>query len=165
VRLLARVVFAAAGAFLFGQSAEWTQQYLQRLGGAADELRAVVGRFDAGADAERLTREEAIARLKRQADALAARQGADAEATAARYADVERRYRDLAGSAPLLRPFVALGDFDAGIGGRTLEDFRPALPATADGLALTAGGFVAGWCAGGGVAWAARGRRRRLAAT
>lgn len=161
MRLIARVVCAVAGAFLLGQSAEWTQQYLQRLGGAADELREVVRRFDEGAGAQNLTREEAIRRLREQSDALAARQGADAETTAARYAEVERRYRDLGRTAPLLRPFAAIGDLDTGVAGRALEDYRPALPATADGLALTLGGFVAGWGGGAGIAGAARMVRRR----
>ncbi|KAB0682829.1 DUF2937 family protein [Aureimonas leprariae] len=166
MRLLSRILFAALGAFLFGQSAEWTQQYLQRLGGAADELRAVVGRFDEGAAASGLSREAAVARLKSQSDALAARQGRDAEATAARYAEVERRYRDLSAAAPLLRPFVALGDMDGGIAARAMDDFRPALPVTPDGLALTGLGFVAGWGTGSSLAGAARmARRRRGVAT
>lgn len=164
MRLLARIGFALAGALLFSQSAEFTQQYLQRLGGAADELRAVVRRFDESATAESLTRGEAAARLKASPDRLVSRQGLDAETSAARFEETERRYRDLVRSAPLLRPFSAAGDLDGDIAARTLEDFRPALPVTPDGFALTCLGFLLGWGAGSGMAGLGR-RIGRTAST
>lgn len=166
MRLLARIIGAAFGLFLFSQSAEFTQQYLQRLGGAADALRDVVRRFDEGASAEALTREEAVTRLKSSPDRLVSRQGSDAEATILAFTDTERRYRGLLDTAPLLRPFEALGDFDTEIAASALSDFRPALPVTPDGLALTGLGFLLGWGAGGGVAGAVRrlARRRKVPA-
>ena len=45
------------------QFPEFSQQYVQRLGGAVDELRIVVADFDASAQAAGLTREAALADL------------------------------------------------------------------------------------------------------
>ncbi|GGE22087.1 hypothetical protein GCM10011390_46810 [Aureimonas endophytica] len=159
--LRARVLGATLGVLVLSQAAEWTQQYLQRLGGAADELRAVVERFDEGARALDLPRAEALGRLKASPDRFVARQGTDAEATIARFEATERRYRALLATAPLLRPFAALADLDPGIASRASGDFRPALPATPDGVALTFLGFLGGWGAGAGSSGAWRMARRR----
>ena len=161
--LLVRVFAAFAVCFLFSQSAEFTQQYLQRLGGAADALRDVVARFDTSASTSRLSRQEAVAQLKRNPDAFVARQGADAAETILRFDAMQTRYRQLASSAPLLRPFVALADPDWTIADRARADYRPALPITIDGLVLAIAGFVLGW-AGGSMAYGAirMGRRRRV---
>ena len=162
--LLIRVVAAVFSGFLFSQASEFTQQYLQRLGGAVDALAAVVQRFDASALAEGLSRQSAVAHLSRSQDAFVVRQGMDAATTIARYDDLQARYRDLTQSAPLLRPFVALSEPEWTVVQRTFEDFRPALPVTADGLFLTIGGFAGGWAGGAGAAGAhGMARRRRMA--
>lgn len=159
--LVLRVVGAVLSGFLFSQSAEFTQQYLQRLGGARDELGTVVERFDESAAKAGLSRGEAVERLKGGADAFVARQGSDAEETILRYEDVSRRYLDLTGTAPLFRPFVLASDPDGAILGGVARDYRPALPTTTDGLALTLAGLGGGWALGAGVAVGVRRRRRR----
>ena len=159
--LIIRVVAALFLGLVSSQSLEFTQQYLQRLGGAVDELRKVVERFDASAAASDLSRSEAVARLRENRDAFVARQGADAEQTIARYDAVERRYRSVAESAPLFRPFVAVGDPDWEIAERAAADYRPALPITVEGLLLAVAGFALGWAIGAGGHGAARMRRRR----
>lgn len=163
--LVLRVAGAVLSGFLFSQSAEFTQQYLQRLGGAADALRAVVQRFDASAATAGLSRGEAVDRLKGGTDDFVARQGSDAAATIARYEDVSRRYRDLVGTAPLFRPFLAASDPDREIVSGVADDYRPALPTTTDGLALTLLGLGGGWALGAGVAVGVRRRRKRLRAS
>ncbi len=159
--LIARVICAFALCFVFSQAAEFTQQYLQRLGGAADALRESVGQFDASAGASKLRREQALAKLRDNPDAFVATQGKVAAATIARYDSTNRRYIGLTSAAPLLRPFVALADPDWAIVKRTGEDFRPALPVTIDGVVLTVTGFVLGWAGGAGAHGAARMARRR----
>jgi hypothetical protein len=159
--LVLRTAGAVLSGFLFSQSAEFTQQYLQRLGGAADALGAVVERFDASAAAAGLSRDAAVERLQAGPDAFVAKQGADSAATIARYEDVSRRYRELSSAAPLFRPFVALSDPDTAVLPGVAADFRPALPTTADGLALTLAGLGGGWAAGAGAAAGVRRRRRR----
>lgn len=157
LRLVAGLVFG----FLFGQSAEFTQQYLQRLGGAVDALAAVVARFDASAGAEGYSRETAIRRLSQNPDRLAQRQGTDAAASIARYRSLRARYDELRRTAPILRPFAVISDPDMHVARGAAEDYRPAIPTTLDGLALTFAGFVAGWGAGSGAAGLVRMRRRR----
>ncbi|UIJ71607.1 DUF2937 family protein [Aurantimonas sp. HBX-1] len=165
--LLIRLFAAMLLGLTFSQSVEFTQQYLQRLGGAADELRAVVARFDEGARSFALTRQEALERLRGNADTLVVRQGADAETTIARFEAVERRYRALIEAAPLSRPFIAASDPDWPIARRTGEDYRPALPVSLEGLLLTLAGFGLGWaggaCCHGAVRMRQRSRARRMA--
>ncbi|WP_102959600.1 DUF2937 family protein [Mangrovicella endophytica] len=157
LRLLAALLFG----FVASQSAEFTQQYLQRLGGAADELRRIVQRFDEGAASLGLSRQQAVGRLVANPDAIAVRQGEEAVLTAGRYADVERRYRTLREAAPLQRPFLALSDPDWDMLSRTGEDYRPALPVTMEGVVLTLAGFALGWAAGAGAAGTRHMLRRR----
>lgn len=165
VPLLIRVFAALLTGTVFSQSVEFTQQYLQRLGGAVDELEMVVERFDAGAARAGVSRDAALKRLRGNSDPLAARQGEDAAVTILRYEELARRYRDLVDTAPLFRPFVALGDPDWTIAARTGEDYRPALPVAIDGIVLAATGFGLGWAFGASVHGAVRmGRRRRRSA-
>ena len=60
VPLLIRVFAALLTGTVFSQSVEFTQQYLQRLGGAVDELEMVVERFDAGAARAGVSRHAAL---------------------------------------------------------------------------------------------------------
>ena len=161
--LLVRAIAAFALCFLFGQSVEFTQQYLQRLGGNVDALRDVVARFDASAATAHLGRREAVARLSRNPEALVARQGDDAAETIRRFEASEARYRRLLDSAPLLRPFVALADPDWTIVDHVGADYRPALPVTLDGLLLAVAGFILGWAGGAAAHGAWRMARRRRA--
>ena len=147
---------------MFSQSAEFTQQYLQRLGGATDAMRAVVERFEDSARASALSPDEAIDRLKKNSDDLASRQGSDAETSRERYQDLDRRYTTLLSTSSLFRPFEVLADPDWSIAERAADDYRPAIPTTGDGVLLALGGFVLGWALGGGAHGAvAMGRRRR----
>ncbi|WP_206453719.1 DUF2937 family protein [Aurantimonas marina] len=165
VPLLIRVFAALLTGTVFSQSGEFTQQYLQRLGGAADELATVVARFDAGAAQAGVSRDAALKRLRGNSDPLAARQGEDAATTILRYEELARRYRDLVDTAPLFRPFVALSNPDWTTASRTSEDYRPALPVAIDGIVLTAAGLGLGWAFGAGAHGAVRmGRRRRRSA-
>ncbi|MEF2547859.1 DUF2937 family protein [Aurantimonas sp. E1-2-R+4] len=79
--MIARVFAALLTGTVFSQSVEFTQQYLQRLGGAVDEIEMVVARFDAGAARAGVSRDAALKRLRGNSDPLAARQGEDAAAT------------------------------------------------------------------------------------
>ncbi|WP_300519133.1 DUF2937 family protein [Aliiroseovarius sp.] len=60
IRVLA-LVGGLGGAVTLSQFPEYSQQYLQRLAGAVDELSAVVAAFDASAAGFDLTRVEALA--------------------------------------------------------------------------------------------------------
>ena len=91
---IARTMAVAMG--LFGgvaasQGPEFAQQYRQRLGGAIDELRRVVQRFDTVAVASGHSREVAIDRLSTNPDGLVSRQGAAMRGHVERLERLERR--------------------------------------------------------------------------
>lgn len=63
VRTLTLVAALSAGAAT-SQFPEFSQQYAQRLGGAVDALAEVVADFDASAQAEGLTRTQALEQMQ-----------------------------------------------------------------------------------------------------
>ena len=144
--MFARMISLAAG--LAGgagaaQFPEFSQQYVQRLGGAVDELAIVVRDFDASAEAAGLTRASALEDLS------------GSTFRNLRRSDMERtisRYERLSASLTLMREeraagrlALSYGAFDQEIAKATLDDFRPAVPVTVEGFAFAAGGFALGY--------------------
>lgn len=132
-----------AGAFSLSQFPEYSQQYMQRLAGAVDELRAIVVAFDATAAAANLTREEALADLSAtpfQTELQAALAG-----QITRYETLAADYHALRAAEPMQRLAQVYRFTDTDLARRTWEDFRPAVPASTDGLICAALGFLLGW--------------------
>ncbi len=137
--------FGAFAAFAAAQAPEFGQQYRQRLGGALDELTRIVQRFEADAAREGLSRDQGLARLRQSPDAFA-RQRAEAEAATIRRQERLKLQKDvLAGAGPGVRIVSLLTEGDRELIDRTLADFEPAMPATAEGALLAAGGFAGGY--------------------
>ena len=114
---------AVGGAALFSQLPEFSQQYLQRLGGHRDEaLRFVQTLRSRGTDAAN----EMLATAEVRAAELS--QGFDA----------------LAGASDVTRPLALLRHFDPEIANAAIEMFRPAVPLTAAGLIYSGCGLIAG---------------------
>lgn len=156
---IARTVAMAlgiAGGLGASQGPEFTQQYRQRLGGAVDELRRVVARFEADAQAVGRDRDGAIRRLGENADELARRQGEAMRETIARLERLEAQRRTFNEAGPLDRMLVLLRDGDRELMGAAFRDYRPGLQTTEDGLLAGAGGFALFW--GGTLALAALSR-------
>ena len=132
-----------AGAVALSQFPEFSQQYLQRLSGAVDELRLVTAGFDMAARASGLSREEALAQLggSRFADDLRDNMAGSIH----RFERLEADYRALAGGDALGRLARFWHFRDVELACRTWEDFRPAVPVTADGALFAGIGFGAGW--------------------
>ncbi len=134
-----------AGAVGLSQFPEFSQQYLQRLSGAVDELRAIVLAFDSTASAAGMTREEALADLSGSAfqselqKSLAAQIG--------RYESLSADYAALRQAEPLARLGQLWRFADTDLARRTWQDFRPSVPVTADGLIFAGIGFGGGWLA------------------
>jgi hypothetical protein len=133
---IARTVAMAlglAGGLSASQGPEFAQQYRQRLGGAIDELRRVVARFESDARAVGETRDGALRRLGANADELARRQGEAArgpwsawsawKTSAAPWS--KRAPSTDAGSGAPGRPRAAA---------RGVRDYRPGLQMTEEGL-------------------------------
>lgn len=127
------------------QMPEFAQQYRQRLGGAIDELRRVVTRFDDGARASGLSREGAVKQLTENPEPLVQRQGEAQGEIAARLARLEDQRRAYDQAGPFGRLLIFIRDADPGLARATYLDYEPAWPATTEGAIAGGSGFVVGW--------------------
>lgn len=144
--ILRRVAFVLSllMAALASQAPEFAQQYRQRIGGAIDELRAIVAQFDADATGEKLTREEALKRLQANADPLAGKRAVAMRESIAREERLSRQLQSFADAGPMARIGVMMTDYDAGVAHRAWQAFEPAVPLTVEGLVSGAIGFILG---------------------
>lgn len=141
-RILA-ILGGVSGAVALSQFPEFSQQYLQRLGGKVDALTAVAAQFDATATANGMNREAALAALT--GSPVLEDQQADMRATLDLQARLADNLERLRAAGPLERLTMPQRLADRDTLTATWDDFKPALPATTEG-AITAGiGYVAGW--------------------
>lgn len=154
---------ATLGGVTLSQAPEYTQQYSQRLAGAVDELSAVIAQFDADAAGFGLTRAEGLERYQESPDAFLAERGISMEAVFSRHERLSTQLAQLREASPVSRAMSLAQYFDTDVGAAALEDFRPAIPVTIDGLTFTAIGLVMGYALfwGGATTAAAPFRRRR----
>jgi len=138
---LAVGIAAAIGAVTAAQLPEFAQQYRQRLGGALEEMREVVSRFDADAARSSLTREEALARYGATEEPFLRDQGEAAAGSIVRYEKLAEQRVQLDSAPPLLRPAVILRNPDPRVMRGAWADYEPGLPTTAAGLVWAALGF------------------------
>jgi Arc/MetJ family transcription regulator len=131
------------------QAPEFAQQYAQRLGGALDELRAVVQAFDRDAAREGLDRQAGLRRLESSPDAFVARRGVSMAETIRRYEWLETQRAALESPNPFGRMAALASGLDGPIARRALESFRPAVPVTSEGFFFALAGFLAGALGGG----------------
>ena len=146
--IIGRVLAVAIGLLsgLAGaQMPEFAQQYRQRLGGAIDELRRVVTRFDDDAKASGLTREQAIRRLADNADPVARGRATATEEVVARLGRLEGQQRAFDQTGRFGRLVLFTREANPGLARATYLDYEPAWPATSEGLAAGGAGFLAGW--------------------
>jgi hypothetical protein len=134
-------------AVVLSQFPEYAQQYQQRLGGAVDELHVITADFDNAATGAGLTRDEALARYAHAPDAFIAGRGTNMAATFARYAQLSAALARMRGADPWQRLRLLPAYFDGDIAERTLDDFKPALPVTEEGLLYAGAGFLLGYLA------------------
>lgn len=145
MRKILSVLGGLALGLMLSQFPEYAQQYAQRLGGAVDELGIIAEDFDRAAATAGLTRVEALGRYAGSADTFLVDRGLSMAATIARYDHLSAMLRRIQGAGAVER-FTLLPDFlDTEIGRRALENFQPAVPVTAEGLAYGAGGFLIGY--------------------
>jgi hypothetical protein len=127
------------------QFPEYAQQYTQRLGGAVDELRIVTEEFDAAANAGGLTRQQALTRYEGSTDDFLSGRGASMERTFGRYDKLSGMLAEIEGADPWTRFKLLPEYFDTEIGGRTLDNFKPAVPITPEGFIYAAFGALIGY--------------------
>jgi len=145
MRRTVAIVGGAALAVVLSQFPEYAQQYTQRLGGAVDELRIVTQRFDSEAQAAGLDREQALARYTGATDGFIIGRGTSEAANFVRYEQLSDTLARIQGAGPVER-FQSLPAYlDTDIGRRTLENFRPAVPVTMEGILYAGAGFLLGY--------------------
>ncbi|MCI2400783.1 DUF2937 family protein [Aliiroseovarius subalbicans] len=132
-----------AGAVSLSQFPEFSQQYLQRLAGAVDELKVVVAAFDTSAKGFGLSRDEALAQMGGTTFQNKLRD--DMQGNLTRFKQLNADYQALSGTIPLERLTMVWRMRDSDLALRTWDDFRPAIPVTSDGLICAGIGFVGGW--------------------
>jgi hypothetical protein len=135
-------------AILFGvattQLPEYMQQYRQRLGGAIDELTAIVARFDTEAGAQGLSEAGGVARLETNPDPLAKARGKDMADMISRLDRLNRAATALDGSNAFVKWGTFLTTFEPHIAERAYASYQPAVPTTADGFLAGLIGFIVG---------------------
>lgn len=143
--ILAVSVASALGA---AQFPAFSQQYLQRLGGAVDALEQVIQDFDTSAAALGLSRDAALAQMTGSAFVQARR--ADMQQTFQRYDGLRADLTTLEGQGPFMRAYHFAHLTDPEIAQGAWEAFEPALPLTFDSAIFAAigGGMAAVVCRG-----------------
>lgn len=142
---LITVAVTGSAALIGAQGPEFAQQYRQRLGGAMDELKTIVTRFDGDAAAVGLDRATAIQRLRANPEEIARRQAASAIANVERFMRLEGQAAAFDKAGPLGRVGVMLGDVDPMIARRAIADYQPAIPATTEGAVAAGAAGAAGF--------------------
>ncbi|HGG06477.1 MAG TPA: DUF2937 family protein [Aliiroseovarius sp.] len=132
-----------AGAVALSQFPEFTQQYMQRLSGAVDELRAVTVAFDLTAKVSGLSRDEALAKIGGSEFQDNLRR--DISSSINRYERLDADFQALRGTDALTRLSRVWHFRDVDLAQRTWRDFRPAVPVSADGMIFAGIGFAGGW--------------------
>ena len=143
---MGQIINLSGGAIMLvaaSQFPEFSQQYVQRLGGAVDELRLVVADFDKSAAGVGMTREEALASMTGNAFQEARR--GDMTRSFTRLTRLEGDLVALQSADAFTRLRHVARFSDKGIAARAWEAYRPAVPVTFDGLVFAVGGFLAGF--------------------
>ncbi len=152
-----------AGALACSQFPEFSQQYMQRLGGAVDALGEVVADFDASAATAGLSREDALAEMT--GTAFLARRGADMTRTFARHDRLATDLAVLQGHGPFMRAYYAARLTDGDIARAAWDTYQPAVPVNFAGIVFAGVGFVLGALAAGIVLRLLRWPLRRAASS
>ncbi len=150
--------FALVLGLALTQLPEFAEQYRQRLGGAIDELSAVVARFDSDSQQQGLTEQGGIERLRANPDPFVKGRGTQMQDVAVRLQRLVETHKAMEDAGPVGRLATLATGYDSMVANRALQSFQPAVPASGEALVLGAIGFVFG---GGLIHLAGRAFRRR----
>lgn len=137
---------AVTGAAGLSQFPEFSQQYMQRLGGAVDELGRQVEAYKADAAAGGLDLDTYLRELAQEGDKASTQAGRIRD-TMSRHERLSDTLASLEGAGPFMRARLAANFSDRDIAARAYETFEPAVPATFEGAIFAGTGFVGGWAA------------------
>ncbi|UYV36111.1 DUF2937 family protein [Rhodobacteraceae bacterium D3-12] len=139
-----------AGAAGLSQAPEFSQQYMQRLGGAVDELERFVAEFDADATAVGLSRAAALESLS-NGGAMGAKRAETMGHTLARYEHMSGELAEMRGAGAFTRSYRVARFSDKEIAANTWGAFRPAVPLTVEGAIFAGIGLLGGLALIGGA--------------
>ena len=155
--------FALFCGLIASQLPEFAQQYRQRLGGAIDELTAIVDQFAAEAASQGMDASKAIAQLEANNDSLARDRGRAMTQTIERRDRLAAQKARFESAGPGARLLAFFEYVDPKIVGRAWTDFEPAAPTTGEGLATAGVGAAAGYGLARLLGTPFRTRRRKTA--
>lgn len=144
VRWFLTYALAIVLAVLLSQFPEFRQQYVQRLGGALDEVTHQVEALDARATAQGMERYDYVRHLLGVDDTVVHSEGQALEALLARQVRLRTALAKIASAPPYASFPVMLLYLDTRTARGTVEAFRPALPLSIEGAAYALSGYVAG---------------------
>jgi hypothetical protein len=148
-------------AVVASQLPEYAQQYRQRLGGAIDELNAIIERFNTEAAQSGMNEGQGITHLQQSDDPFVQQRGDQMRDAIARRDRLERQSQAFADAGPVGRVLVLAEDFDPKIAARAYQAYEPAVPTTSEGLIAALIGFIFGGGLNHLIAWPIRRRRQR----
>jgi len=131
-----------AGGAVTSQFPEFSQQYLQRLGGAVDALEEVTADFDASAQSVGLSRNDALAQMT--GTSFMDRRRLDMTTTFQRYDTLSDALTKLEGQGPFMRAYYLPQMRDTQIAKAAWDVYQPALPLNLAGLIFAGVGFLFG---------------------
>ena len=133
-----------AGAVIGSQGPGFTLQYMQNLQGQLHSLEIVVEEFDANIAQYGYGRERALGECRTATgllDALCDTYVSSVE----RYEILSAHMAELEAASDMVRPLVLARSQMKDITLSVYEQFKPAVPATIDGLVYAGGGFAVLW--------------------
>lgn len=132
-----------SGAAGLSQFPEFSQQYMQRLGGQVDELTRQVVDFDQTALADGMGREKMLQAMAQTP--LVASQEPMWRRTFARHARLSENLMILRDASPMERLAMPHRMADTATVEAVWRDFTPAMPLSAAGAVAAGTGFLGGW--------------------
>lgn len=127
------------------QFPEFSQQYQQRLGGAVDELSIITAEFDRTAQQSGLTREAALSEYTVANSQFLETRGESMTEVFVRKERLENDLAALKDATPYERFGLISRLTDTRILERTWDNYKPAVPLTAEGLVFTGAGWITGY--------------------
>ena len=136
------LIAGISGAATMSQFPEFSQQYVQRLGGAVDSLQMVVDDFNASAQKEGLTQEEALEQMT--GSDFIVRRKEDMVKAITRLDTLQENLASLEGANALSRLQLIHHMSDTEALGAVWKSYQPAVQLTLMGMVFTGLGFFLG---------------------
>ncbi|MEP3526045.1 MAG: DUF2937 family protein [Hyphomicrobiales bacterium] len=143
------IVMGFVGAALFCQAPEIATQYQQRLGGAIDELRTVIERFDADVAKNGLDRTSALQLYNKSPEKFLHDRGASMSVAIERFDALRTQEAAFKTTSDLNKPIYVFREADQKVLKGVLDDYMVGLPATSSGAVYGSFGALLGLLFGG----------------